>query len=65
VRTDNGSSGTYADERDGGPHLFDDSVAGLIVMSNFSMCVRAMVPVGFMLTSVTMALTYSIIRSLA
>jgi hypothetical protein len=57
VRADNGSSGTNADECDNGPHLSDNSVTGLVLMSDFSMCVQAMVPVGRMLTSVIMALT--------
>jgi hypothetical protein len=65
VRTVNGSNGTNADERGVGPHLFNNSLAGLIVISDFSECVRIMVPMGHILTSATMTLTCSIIHLLA
>jgi hypothetical protein len=64
VCTDNGSSVTYADKCDDGPDLFDNSVAGLIVIFDYSWCVQTVVPMGHMLTSATAALTCSIIRSL-
>jgi hypothetical protein len=62
---DNGISGMNADECDNGPRLSDDVVPGLTLTSDFSLCVQTMVPVGRMLTSVTMALTCPTNRLLA
>jgi hypothetical protein len=60
----NGSNGTYADRCDGGPHVFNNSLDGLIVTTNFSLCVQTVDPIGYMLTGVTVALTCLIIRLL-